>query len=248
MPNQFENPMTFVRALKGAPASILWALIFTKAMMTALELQQWTGYRDDAITPALRLLVALGWVVARTPRGPWGLAEGRQLPLMDLELKVDSFTRDISVFSGLDASTTTTTISRVEKIDEVVVVAGKTNPVFPDSYFETYGVTFEANLKACKKNGIGEPKASEISACSWVSPEFIEAHVQSLTPGHVVGLAIVRILSDDLPRKWADDIANLPENASERHAVSAGFHDMMHQRDEYLAKQKKRKTNERKRR
>lgn len=79
---QFENMMTFVRAIKGAPASVLWALIITQRMMTALELQQWTGYKGDNITVSVRLLIDLGWVVARTPRGPWGLAEGRQLPLM----------------------------------------------------------------------------------------------------------------------------------------------------------------------
>lgn len=79
---QFENMMTFVRAIKGDAASVLWALIITQRMMTALELQQWTGYKGDNITVSVRLLIDLGWVVARTPRGPWGLAEGRQLPLM----------------------------------------------------------------------------------------------------------------------------------------------------------------------
>jgi len=49
--------------------------------MTNEELQRWTGYRHDAITPAVRLLVDLGWLTAHSPRGPWVLTEGFQLPL-----------------------------------------------------------------------------------------------------------------------------------------------------------------------
>src|SRR3990172_4914579 len=123
---QFENTMTFVRAIKGAPASVLWALCFTRQMMTALELQQWTGWKGDNLTVALRLLVDLGWVVARSPRGPWGLAEGRQLPLMpgieQLERIENPDSDLIGVGGGVDVDdalriisptiTTTTTLTR----------------------------------------------------------------------------------------------------------------------------------------
>ncbi len=78
----FENPTTFVRSIKGSPASILVAFMFVRKTMTSEELQRWTGYGDENITKGLKLLVELGWVVAHTSRGPWALADGRQLPLM----------------------------------------------------------------------------------------------------------------------------------------------------------------------
>src|SRR5512141_1890928 len=80
--NTLENPLTFVRSIKGAPASILWALLFTQRLMTNQELQRWTGYASDAVTNATRLLVDLGWLIPRSNYGPWSLAPGRQLPLM----------------------------------------------------------------------------------------------------------------------------------------------------------------------
>jgi hypothetical protein len=78
----FENPMTFVRSIKGAPASVLFALLFTRHPMTNQELQRWTGYSDDTLTAAIQLLVDLGWIVALHARGPWAMDDRRQLPLM----------------------------------------------------------------------------------------------------------------------------------------------------------------------
>src|SRR5512140_1718456 len=80
--NTLENPLTFVRSMKGAPASVLLALLFTGRAMTNRELQRWTGYASHAIIDAIGLLVDLGWLIAQSKRGPWLLAAGRQFPLM----------------------------------------------------------------------------------------------------------------------------------------------------------------------
>ena len=196
---QFENPMTFVRAIKGSPASVLLAFFFVRRAMTSLELQQWTGYKDDNITLATRLLVDLGWLTARSPRGPWCLVEGRQLPLM-----ADSDLIGIS-------PTTTTTNGRVNLNKSRVGAVADPNPIKSDiqQYFEDLGVPVEANLKACKLFGIGEPVASQISMMKHVTPDFIAAHVRSLVQGETKGLAIVRIRSDETPALWADEIADL---------------------------------------
>ncbi len=79
----FENLVTFVRSMKGAPASVLLSLIFSRKSLTNRELQRWTGYSDDTITQATRLLVDLGWITASGPHGPWCLAAAPQLPLLD---------------------------------------------------------------------------------------------------------------------------------------------------------------------
>lgn len=243
---KFENTMTFVRALKGAPASVLWALLLTRQMMTALELQQWTGYKGDNITVAVRLLVDLGWVVARSSRGPWGLADGRQLPLMPGLDDGEASKPSESDLIGFGSSTTTTTKEIIENKSSVVVAAQAMNPIFSELFFETEGVTFEDNFKMCQRHAIGNPKATEISVCSWVSPEFIDAHVKSLQPGETKGLAIVRILGNEFPRKWDEDIQNLPEQIDDNHRRQAEMRENRRQYDEYLFKEKRRKKVEQK--
>lgn len=206
---QFENPLTFVRSIKGAPASILWAFVISRRVMTALELQEWTGYKGDNITVAVRLLVNLGWLSARSPRGPWCLVEGRQLPLMEAFEKVDQFTRGESDLIGFRATTTTAMEERKED-KSVVVVIKDANPIKSDSVvYETLGVTFQKNRKACRDCGIGEPKASEISLLPWVSPAFIDGHIASLYADQFIGLAIRRIESNELPRTWLDEIKTI---------------------------------------
>lgn len=81
----FENPLTFLRSMKGAPASVLLAFVFTRRPMTNQELQRWTGYSEESITQATHLLLDLGWVSAQGPRGPWTMTAERQLPLMASE-------------------------------------------------------------------------------------------------------------------------------------------------------------------
>lgn len=207
---QFENPITFVRSIKGAPASILIAFLFCRRAMTALELQEWTGYKGDNLTVALRLLVNLGWLAARSARGPWCLVDGWQLPLMGIDSKVDSITRGESDLIGF--SPTTTTRRDIKPIvKDSVVVAVDTNPIKSElqTYLEEMGVPVEENLKACRRFGIGEPMATQISEMKHVTPDFIEAHIRSLVQGETKGLAIVRIRSDELPRMWQDEIDDL---------------------------------------
>jgi hypothetical protein len=192
---QFENPMTFVRALKGAPASVLWAFVFTRRVMTAKELQKWTGYKDDNITLATALLVDLGWLVARSTRGPWCLADGRQLPLMSVaEEIVQSFPAELE-----------------DENEGKPAVTKRTIPIKSESVvYEIHGVTFEKNWQVCRSCGIGEPKASEISRLPWASPDFIKAHVESLYADQDIGLAIRRIEGNELPRKWREEIRSIP--------------------------------------
>ena len=78
----FVASMTLFRSLKGAAASVLCVLGFTRVSMTNQELQHWTGYAHERITMALRILTDLGWVTALSPRGPWLLAERPDASLM----------------------------------------------------------------------------------------------------------------------------------------------------------------------
>lgn len=211
MNSRFENPQTFVRSIKGAPSSILWALLFVRRPMTNQELQRWTGFGDDNITNGVKLLAELGWVVAISPRGPWALADqARQLPL------VNFFDNDESDLIGIGATTTT---NRIEP--GVIVKPGssskKTNPKKSESPTNPH---FEANLKACRAGGIGEPMASRISNLfsdldEPIRPEEIEAHCRD-TGRQDIGLAITRLLGGEFPPSWVDSIPDAVEKLRDK--------------------------------
>lgn len=189
---QFENPQTFVRSLKGAPASVLWAFFFCRRAMTALELQEWTGYGGDNLTVALRLLVNLGWLAARSSRGPWTLVEGRQLPLM-AESDLIGF-REVSSSS----SPLLNFPLPLEQEQE-------------EEEHESDLIGFVENLRACDAVGIREPKRKQIARLSHVTPELIRGHVAwALRDGHQVGTAIYRIINNwELPEGESGDILSV---------------------------------------
>lgn len=183
---QLENPLTFVRSLKGAPASVLWAFFFTRHAMTALELSQWTGYKGDNLTVALRLLVDLGWLTARSSRGPWCLVEGRQLPLMNV-LESETLKLDESDLIGFKSSSSSSSKSKLifptieqeeeEEVDESDLIG-----------------FVKENLKAMDEVGIREPARSRLSKLEHVNPEMIRAHADlAKADGYGIGTAIHRI-------------------------------------------------------
>lgn len=183
---QLENPMTFVRAMKGAPVSILVAFMFSGKTLTNLELQQWTGYKDDAITPAVRLLVDLGWLLARSPRGPWCLADGRQLPLME-----------ISGLNGYPSSSSSSDLNVASYLpleQEEEHISGLNGYV----------------MAALDAAGIREPKKSRLARLEHVTPEMIAAHVEQVKrEGLPLGTAIHRIEFN-----WAVDLTIIKRSKS----------------------------------
>lgn len=85
---QTTNPMMFVRSLKGAAASVLWALLLVRQLFTIRQLGDYTGYKADAIRDAMRVLGGYGLVTEhRRAHGEsvFALAEGAQYLLPGLE-------------------------------------------------------------------------------------------------------------------------------------------------------------------
>jgi hypothetical protein len=77
-----EQLLLFVQSIKGAPASVLFALGITGRYMSNEELQMWTRCGPVQIRLALRTLMRLGWLQARTSRGPWAIKKERRLPVV----------------------------------------------------------------------------------------------------------------------------------------------------------------------
>jgi hypothetical protein len=161
----FENPLTFVRSLKGAPASVFLALLFARHPMTNRELQRWTGYSEQSISQAAHLLVDLGWLSALGPRGPWTLGDGRQLPLM----------------ASLPA--------------EVPAAAPVNNHVEPPHDAEEMeDANVVKTLYALYDAGIHEPTAGRLARLPDVTPDYVAAHVElANAQGYGLGVAIHRI-------------------------------------------------------
>lgn len=144
--------MQFLQSIKGAPASILLALALAGRALSVKDLQTWTRCGHSQITNSLRSLVAAGWVRARTFRGPWALASGRQLPF-------DFFSSGTSALKALSSGSDTLNYTRE-------------GTLLPSARREHI-------LKALYECGVREPTASELAELPHMTPEYLASHVQA---------------------------------------------------------------------
>jgi hypothetical protein len=194
---QFENPLTFVRSMKGAPISILVACMFARKALSNLELQMWTNYNDEAITKAARLLCTMGWLTAVGRQGPWSLSEGRQLPLMDIADELVAVAGSDPVFPDRRSSSS-------QRDFEVT-------SYLPQEQEEGERSGFSGSLLAAlDAANIKEPKRSELARLAHVTPDLIAAHVEAAKrEGFPLGTAIYRIQYD-----WAVDLTIVKRSKS----------------------------------
>jgi hypothetical protein len=169
---QLDHPINFFRSVKGAPLSVLCVLLCTGRAMTRLELQEWTGYSGDSLTEATRLLGGLGWISARTARGPWSLMEGRQLPLAGA---LEHEAGNLGLLSSSSSSSIVeSSANREEKEQEKPEIS-----------------VLRRLMREC---GIQEPSASRLIQLPHVTPELVRTHVRlAAAEGHAIGTAIYRI-------------------------------------------------------
>jgi hypothetical protein len=162
-----QQSMLFVQALKGAPASVLLALAITGRFMSHKELQLWTRCGHTQITLALRQLQLLGWVRARTGRGPWVVAEG-------FRLRLPSLFAQASALKGLND-----------------------NDDSPNSIEEetsSSSARREHLRRVLDEQGVEEPTASELADLPYLTEDYILAHVHAArAKGLTLGAAIERM-------------------------------------------------------
>jgi hypothetical protein len=190
-----------VRELKGAPLSCLILLLLAGSPVSNEWLCRMSGYTDKPVAQALKLLSSPEYQMICRTHGGWRIADAFQLALMS---------RNISV----PTTTAFNLINDSENQENLVVVAGRN---FSDS-LKVDNPHYEENMKTCQHLGIGEPQASKISNTfsrmgEPVTPDFIQAHVDSLQRGETKGLAILRILNDEFPRTWQEEIDELPKRS-----------------------------------
>jgi hypothetical protein len=175
----YENSLNFVRAIKGASASILVALLIARRPMTSQELQRWTGYPEDRISQATRRLVELGWVSAPGARGPWILSRGRRMLLMERSNASGVRSPTVPLAAGSPAS----------GFNGEDGTQGET--MDPDAKEEE---GFVRALYALFDAGIREPTAGRLARLPHVTPQYVAAHVAlANAQGFRLGVAIYRM-------------------------------------------------------
>lgn len=87
--SDFEH-VTFIRSMRGAPAAILLALLFTGRSITNKELQLITGYTDKPVASALGVLQVLGFAQNNGRYSGWSFPLSAQLPLFHYSTAVSN--------------------------------------------------------------------------------------------------------------------------------------------------------------
>ncbi len=179
-----------LRTLKGAPLAVLLALALARQPAGAEYLARVTGYSDKPTGQALKLLAEYG-LVTRNSRNAWQIAGGAvQLPFILPEGgPQEPEIRNVKSRNNSESISTTAATAIVESQgvrSAAAVINGKESQ------------KLRLNLKTLREVGICEPKASEIAAKDWVTPDYIRRHVaHGERRGDSTGLVIHRMLSAD---------------------------------------------------
>ncbi len=189
--------LEMLRTLKGAPLAVLIALALTRQSTGAEYLARVTGYSYKPTQQALKLLADYG-LVTQNSRYGWQIASDYvQLPfILPESSSQEPNIRNVKSGNNSNSISTTATTTIVER--QGVRSAAAVNN-------EKESENFQLNLKTLKDCGIYQPKASEIAAKDWVTPEYIRRHVEyGNTRGDNLGLVIYRMLAGD-PAPLSED-------------------------------------------
>jgi hypothetical protein len=180
---QTLNPLASLRALKGAPLSCLFALMFANQPVGKAWLSRMTGYSDKPVAAALDYLFEMGYVTSNGRYEAWQInSQAIQLPLMNLDTEENS-SRNFS-----DSIPTTATALIGKENDNSVAAAeeSKRRRNFSDS------------RKLLRSADVGEPMASVLADLDHVTPYYLAGHImKAKQDGIKVGLLIHRIRSAD---------------------------------------------------
>jgi biotin operon repressor len=181
-----------LRTLKGAPLSILMAMILAKQPVSAQYLEAVTGYTDKPIQTGLRMLKEFGYIT-RNGRYNWQLASNiEQLPLMCNELddppspgeeKIEeSYPQVVDRGPGNipcpDALVVSRDIKQVNCVNDQL-----TTRVDPEKFRSE-------KLALLDQYGILDPKRGKLARNPHITPRAIAYHCET---AENTGLAIFRI-------------------------------------------------------
>jgi hypothetical protein len=193
-----ENPISTVRMLKGAPASVLLALLFVRQPVGESWLVSVTGYSSIPIRRALTFMAEAGLVKRDGRYSAWSVSEGAtQLPLMfdGLPDAVGEGGKPSSeralIINAPTPATATTTMEGSDGYGSSSRNRGlKIN---------VPGLNPQPELIAMlRQAGIGEPMATRLAGMAHVNAKYLRAHIRQCQQDEIpTALLIHRIRMAD---------------------------------------------------
>ncbi len=176
-----------LRALKGAPLSLLFALFLAGAPIGRDQLVIATGWGRDKVTEGLSVLQAKGLASPLMRYNGWELtARAHQLTIFEGEKTALDTPATTAPTHNLSLPTIKSSSSSEHEGEKIALA----NP----AVFE------ELHLA-----GIGEPVASQLASLAHVTPQYIRAHTLKAREDRIqTGLLIHRIRSNDLQPELND--------------------------------------------
>lgn len=197
-----------LRALKGAPVSVLLCLAFSGHPVGENFISSMTGYSVNTIRNACKYLVTIQ-LIRRNGRyegyvlsdGVFQLAlpsadfvESQNLPLDPLITTTTTFNKKQKSFLLSEAAEVKTGALKIDAPD--ICRASKIDA--PDDGHPRDITTSDARLTILYDYGIMEPTASKIISKSWVTENYIKSHIEKASKDRIdIGLLIHRMLSHD---------------------------------------------------
>jgi len=186
--------LTNLRALKGAPLSIIIAMMIARQKVGEGWLISMTGYSQNTIRTAMKFLLETQIVIRIGRYDGYTLSEGvTQLPLETNQISDPGESKTDSPVTV----TTTTTFNKKDKRKseekEAVVIEGESK--------------IDSRLQIIYDAGIREPTASRLIKLAWVDEEYLKNHIEKANKDKTqIGLLIHRIRSHDpMPKKEFDN-------------------------------------------
>jgi len=202
---------TMLAALKGAAIKCLIVSCWEQRQMTITEISMYVGHDDSTVRAAMRQLHLYGLAApVLSSQETWCLtSKGYQLPLplnklapgggnFASEEEIPPLHTTTAASLNLNPDLTTSSSSSTAGGEN----SSSTVPEpLPDHVAE--------NLATLHSRGIMGKKAALLARLDWVTPDYINAHVdQALNDGDRLGLAIVRMQDGDpAPEPEVDDRA-----------------------------------------
>jgi len=185
-----------IRALKGAPLSILVAMLIARQPVGEDWLVTITGYSQNTVRSGCKFLTEIQMIQRNGRYHGYVLTNGaKQLTLGQLEeCKLNELGEGQNL--TLPESTTTVTLNKKEDKDSEEKAAEE----------EARASKNDSRLVLLYSAGIMEPTASRLLEKNWVTKEYLEAHIDKANKERTsVGLLIHRIRSHDPIPKVRND-------------------------------------------
>ncbi len=181
------NTRTLIKAIRGAPFTILGIIGLLGGRAGPKEIGQVTGYADKTITKALEILKD-AHLITRTHRyAGWVLTNSAHQMILSVDKPVDNSNKNDKRVVNFTTPPTTTTLIDTKDINNKVVVV-------------------DENISLLKSAGIGEPMRSRIANLDHVNPEYIKAHAAKVKrEKKSAGMLIHRLKSGDPMPEMKDD-------------------------------------------